>query len=206
MSRLTSAQMQELDGAFRKLRGEAPSIRLLYIPWLVSEATEIFHECNRWKTAEETRNRQRTWRIEWSQIDRPCLRDLAATSQIYVQGHSEAGPENLTTLRRKGLSLRYDQVAERMIASGLQETFGGVIKFYACSSGAAAAQVHEPVPSFAKRCADYLRGKGYRNCRYFGYTADVYGEPEKDEWDDYHRFALSSSAEKARASFFQVEV
>jgi hypothetical protein len=97
--------------------------------------------------------------------------NLGSSDTIYVRGHGESGSDSISLLAEGGSSLKFDAVIDRLIATGLPKTFGGKIKFYSCESSQA-SHAH-PKTTFAKSAGTYLRAKGYRNCRLFGYLGDI---------------------------------
>lgn len=96
---------------------------------------------------------------------------LGSSDTIYVRGHGQSGSESISLQAESGPSLKFDAVIDRLIATGLPKAFGGKIKFYNCHS-AQATEAH-PKTAFAVSAGKYLRGKGYRNCRLFGYVGDL---------------------------------
>ena len=139
------------------------------------------------------------------------LRNLDATGQVYIRGHGAAGAWRIAQDREGQQVLEHTEVCDRLIRSGLPATFGGVIKFWNCESGlSSTGRTGKHRHSFAKRCADYLRDKGYRRCRYIGYTGTLssYGEKDKRAFGDraYHRAAWPAKGGKTRASEQQLEI
>jgi len=95
--------------------------------------------------------------------------------EIYLIGHGGAGLDYIQS--DKGTALRYDVVADRLIASGLAAMYAGDVKIYACHSGEASGSNL----SFAKHFARYLiKDRGRYLAAVYGYsgrlTARVFHE------------------------------
>lgn len=89
--------------------------------------------------------------------------------QIYIRGHGQPG-RHLISSGEKGAHDKHElgavDVADRLIASGLQTGFAGKIKCYNCHS-AEQKGLSEP---FAQVFADYMWKKGFKSCTYWGYV------------------------------------
>ena len=104
------------------------------------------------------------------------LSGLDASSVVYVRGHSLPGsPTIFTKVGGNTSHLQASEVGDRLIASGLRESFAGDIKCYNCYSADSGAEGGD---AFAQRLADYLFGKGFVTCRYWGYTGSMSSFPE----------------------------
>jgi hypothetical protein len=100
------------------------------------------------------------------------LQGIPLLSQIYIFGHSSAGSQSLTaeaSTTNPNDKVQWGQLARQMEVSGLSKEFWGKIKVWACQGGAASGTN----PAFTQRFADRMRGLGYNNCEYFGYTSNL---------------------------------
>jgi hypothetical protein len=97
----------------------------------------------------------------------PTIQNLGvATDQIYIRGHNDATLGTSIQVARGGSVLTAEEVAQRLIASGLRKRFQGKVKCYNCHSGEKFAGFKS---SFAQAIADYMYNHGYDNCTYYGY-------------------------------------
>lgn len=88
--------------------------------------------------------------------------------EIYIVGHGGSGLDYIES--DKKLGLRYDAVADRLVATGLSATYAGDIKIYACHSGEAGGGNL----SFAKHFARYLiKDNGRYFTAVYGYTGSL---------------------------------
>lgn len=99
-----------------------------------------------------------------------------AQTAIYLRGHCLPGsPSIFTKLGAQEQHLQANVVADRLIESGLNTSFAGVIKCWNCHSA-------EPVGSntaFAQRLADNLYHRGYINCAFQGYVGALDSHPNQ---------------------------
>ena len=96
--------------------------------------------------------------------DGTTLNNLPWFSEIYVYGHCDAGSHHYTP--EAGGNLKYDVVADRLLSHGLQKTWCGAVKLYACRSGLCTLGRQ----SFAAKFGQYMRfTKGYHLISYVGY-------------------------------------
>jgi hypothetical protein len=98
-----------------------------------------------------------------------CLAEVDGMSQLYILGHTKPGTDYILDLLPEGKRLFAVNLANRIKAARLPESFWGRITVYGCSSGARGPLEDKSNDSFAKKLADLLRAKGYTNCKYFGY-------------------------------------
>jgi hypothetical protein len=104
---------------------------------------------------------------------------------IYIRGHGMPG-ENIIEGGRGGEKLRYDEVVDRLIKSGLNKAFSGKIKCYNCHSaesvdptGSIVAAITETGgTAFAQLVADELYHRGYRLCTFYGYDGPIDSLPK----------------------------
>ncbi|HFE38028.1 MAG TPA: hypothetical protein ENK06_06360 [Gammaproteobacteria bacterium] len=98
------------------------------------------------------------------------------TGQIYIRGHGMPGFISIEG-GRGGERVHYEDVAKRLISSGLPKSYQGDIKCFICHSAESGKPGTDPEITdgqpFAKSLADYLYSKGYKACRYFGYLGSV---------------------------------
>jgi hypothetical protein len=173
------------------------SRRVCFIPWTLEEAVvEVVQPLERFsfgKTNQHVPSLFR-WLFEKkfevachaASTNQVLFPNLGSTDTIYVRGHGQAGSDRIS-LRPvdESSSLKFDVVIDRLIATGLPKAFGGKIKFYNCQSAEASAAC--PKTSFAMSAGKYLRRKGYRSCRLFGYMGDlsaIYNRTEPRRQED----------------------
>jgi hypothetical protein len=116
------------------------------------------------------------------------------TGQIYIRGHGMAG-ENIIEGGRGGEKLRYDDVVDRLIKSGLSKAFTGKIKCYNCHSAESidptglisASIVETGGAAFAQLIADEMYHRGYRSCTFYGYEGAIDSLP-KDGSQGTHKY------------------
>jgi hypothetical protein len=105
-----------------------------------------------------------------------AIKNAGLFDEIYVRGHG--GPGDPTIDSDSGVSLQYDVVADRLIASGLSPRYAGCVKIYACQSGTRAGDES----SFAQRFAKYLiKEKKRYLCSVYGYAGKVTSEYVTEE-------------------------
>ena len=100
---------------------------------------------------------------------------LSAFDVIYVQGHGLGGHPRLlpTSNGEADKGLRYGDVCERLIQSGLQQSWNGDLKFNVCESADRGSSGQRP---FAALCSEYLHTREYR-CKVWGYSGSVDRRP-----------------------------
>jgi hypothetical protein len=103
------------------------------------------------------------------------LSTLPWYSEIYIRGHGGDGDHEIADGNHN--VLKYDAVADLLIADGLKRTWSGVIKCLNCSSGVPTLGRQ----SFAAKFAQYMRGKGYLLISFVGYLGPVDGYPLKND-------------------------
>jgi hypothetical protein len=130
-----------------------------------------------WKAAEAKKGEPKDWFEVWySGRVSPIIFGLrTAEEQIYIRGHGQPGDSGIYS-GRFNWRLGAEEVAKRLIASGLQTSFAGKIKCYNCHS--AEQGTDEP---FAQALADYLYSKGYKSCEFFGYYGALDSFPGANE-------------------------
>ena len=125
------------------------------------------------------------------------LSALDASAVVYVRGHSMPGSATIFTKAGGATShLTASEVGDRLIASGLRATFAGDIKCYNCHSADAGDAGGD---AFAQRLADYLFGKGFVTCRYWGYVGSMSSFPEAVAGGGVHKDSEAPGRPKLRA-------
>jgi hypothetical protein len=92
---------------------------------------------------------------------------------------------------RGGERVNYDVVVDRLIASGLRETFSGKIKCFNCHSAEEGVVGSDPEvegPPFARLVADEMYSRGYKFCTFYGYYGSV-DSFAKDGSAGVHKYA-----------------
>ena len=109
------------------------------------------------------------------------------TGQIYILGHGAAGYGNIADIDGTGgVELNAQQVAERLIESGLKPAFSGKIKCYNCHS----ATSQNGKPAFAALFAEEMRKRQYEHCQYFGYDSSISAAYTDSGLGGTHKHAL----------------
>lgn len=111
--------------------------------------------------------------------------------QIYIRGHGMSGFKSIEG-GRGGERIDYDEVAKRLIKSGLKKHFRGKIKLFNCHSAEATSEENKGDTeyvgeAFAQLVADEMYSKGYKNCTYYGYIGPVDSMP-KDGSQGKHKY------------------
>lgn len=163
-----------------------------------------------WKKAEAAKNNGKDWYEVWytGRVS-PIIMSLNANDQIYIRGHGLPGD---TEIQSSAWKLDADEVARRLIASGLQKNFAGKIKCYNCHSAESGID-----KAFAQAFADRLYSSGYKSCEYFGYFGaldsfpganDVKPEMEKGKLQNPHTLHKTSLYEDqlSRASSKRLKI
>jgi len=137
----------------------------------------------------------------------PILADLGADTQIYIRGHSKPGFGGLfdhQTHDEEGkaitrvtvnqdlqyvldnpklfFSLTAAEVAKRLVASGLRDSYQGTIRCYNCHSG-------ESKLGFAYNFAMAMADKGFNSCRIYGYKGMLSSTGHQDNVPDHKNSA-----------------
>jgi hypothetical protein len=137
---------------------------------------EYEYKNQEWRKATRAKGKEYTevWYTGSTSI---LLSSLDATGVVYVRGHSMPGSPTIFTKSGGNEShLQASEVGERLIESGLRESFGGDLKCYNCHS--AEANPASGASGFAQRLADYLFDRGFVTCRYWGYAGALSSFPE----------------------------
>jgi len=136
---------------------------------------EYEYKNRKWKEAMTVKNKLYTevWYTGSTSI---ILSGLDGSSVVYVRGHSLPGSATIFTHGGgKTSHLTAAEVGDRLIESGLRESFAGDLKCYNCHS---ADPGYAGGDAFAQRLADYLFNKGFVTCRYWGYMGSMASFPE----------------------------
>lgn len=170
----------------------------------------IDHELNKGKTAVD---------VWYNGRKSPFVQGMT-NGQIYIRGHGMPG-ENIIEGGRGGEHLRYDEVVDRLIKSGLNKSFSGKIKCYNCHSAEsidptgniAASVIETGGTAFAQLIADEMFHRGYRSCTFWGYEGSIDSLP-KDGSQGKHKYVrafvkgtdgISKQTEMGRVSEFRHE-
>jgi hypothetical protein len=120
-----------------------------------------------WTAAHQPAADKQVTAVWYSGNPDPIMQNLGvASDQIYIRGHNDATLGTGIQVARGGSVVSAEEVALRVIKSGLRTRFQGKIKCYNCHSGEKFAGYKS---SFAQALADYMYNHGYDNCTYYGY-------------------------------------
>jgi len=164
--------------------------RILFIPW-GSGKSDQYDNADTWVRVAQSGNnpKQKSFeRVPYNggRVD-PLLKTLRENDVVYILGHCSPGSAELFAYQDEKRGIDAEEVALRMIATGLPYSWTGDLKVYACYS-ASASQGSE---SFLNQLAKFLRSKEFK-CRIWGYTEAVSSYP-------VHNLLASSSAENVVA-------
>lgn len=149
---------------------------IIYIPWTYpGEGHEQHDKCITWQSAAEDGDLSVDHHYEIVHYgDGTTLDKLPWGSEIYIRGHGGIGDHEICEANSGANSLKYDQVADRLLSHGLSRTWCGSIKLYNCNSGRCSLGRQ----SFAAKFAQYMRFvKGYHLVSYVGYLGYLSSYP-----------------------------
>jgi len=156
------------------------------------EGMEYEHKNNAWIKSGRSRGKT-IYEVWYSGSMSVMLLGLTGSSQIYVRGHCLVGSPTVfskSTGNPHG-HLKFNEVADRLIDTGLRVDFSGKIKCYNCHSA-------EGIVPFAQLFADYLYDKGYKQCTYYGYEGALESLPDTDG----HKYSTAGG----RASKYRTQI
>jgi hypothetical protein len=142
-------------------------------------------EVNRREPAERANESNMFNRTKWKHVepDDVVCRDspmaqavlkklVGETDVLYIRGHSTPGGDALKASNSEAMITIGELVLLLKNLLRLRLDFAGLIKIYACQSGAANWDHADPA-SFAQKFADAMFAAGYRQCKFFGYVDDL---------------------------------
>lgn len=95
------------------------------------------------------------------------------TDEVLIRGHGMPGLASIEG-GRGGERVSAQEIAARIKASGLPETFGGNIVAFSCHSAESAApSIEAEGPPFARVLANAMKELGYKSASYFGYLGAI---------------------------------
>lgn len=132
--------------------------------------------------------------------------------QVYIRGHGMAGA-NCIEAGRGGGYVRYDEVVNRLVESGLPKTFRGKIKCYNCHSAEslnpAGNQDHHVFETygtcFAQLVADAMYARGYKKCTFFGYVGSI-DAFAKDGTSGKHKYVRGAAVKTSDGVWLRPEL
>jgi hypothetical protein len=149
--------------------------RIAYVPWsrTSGHAVEYVQKVQDWNTESPNTHGQHTYDLVFYQDpnEKAIIRALPFGHRIYIKGHGQPGYHAISPNLNPGNAndLKYHDVADRLIASGLQKRWVGVIVCDNCYSAVPAGGNK----AFASKFADYMRGKGYLLISFIGYFGPI---------------------------------
>lgn len=129
-----------------------------FIPWSIAsgEAGHFQGKCQNWATSSVNGELKHNYAYEIvTSGDGTDLSTLPWYSEIYVHGHGAPGGHEIDSGVAPNTQLKYDDLADLLIAHGLKRTWSGAIKLYSCNSGSPKLGKQ----SFAAKFAQYMRFK-----------------------------------------------
>jgi hypothetical protein len=150
--------------------------RILFIPWSQTDAPEFSQYGVQWNSAHTHSRASTLARHQWDIVhygDSPALiKSLSAGSTIRIIGHGGSGEHELAGDQNGNHRIKYDEVCDRLISTGLNRKFVGVIDLHSCCSAVPSTGRQ----SFAAKVSQYLRGKGYLLISFVGYFGELDAE------------------------------
>lgn len=145
--------------------------RILYIPWTRASglADQFINNGAQWNASSAQTHNQHTYDVVCygDANAKTIIRGLPWGHRIYVQGHGGAGDHSIEADAANRLT--YNEVADRLIADGLQKRWAGVIVCDSCQSAVPTMGMQ----AYARKFADYMRLKGYLLISFIGYFGPV---------------------------------
>lgn len=169
-----------------------PQRRVIYVPWHVPESGDFKPPKPFMNWGDHASNKSFEM-VYQSQLSTVPFKFTGPTGHvtIYVRGHGRSGSGKLSPTNQEGTTdVTPEGLYEDFVEGGLDKTFAGRIKFYACESGLGGAA------SFACRCASLFRKKGFDQARFFGYIGAMTGAYHEHE-GAWHKFTVPGD-ERAR--------
>ena len=147
---------------------------ILFIPWTLHEEGDVHQFQGKWAAASGIGDRAPLG-ITYK-AGTPTLANHLLLTKIYVGGHGGAGHHSIYSRGnvKDAVALTYQQVADRLVESGLHRKWRGEIVLQNCDSAAPGPRTQ----SFAAKFAQYMRAhhKMYL-ARYAGYLGAVSSYP-----------------------------
>jgi hypothetical protein len=143
-------------------------------PDLVGFAGEEYRSKNdQWKTLaqdDKMKTKKQFYEVWYSGSQSVILFSMT-DGQIYIRGHGQPGENHISSGddTHDTACITANDVAHRLIDSGLQTSFAGKIKCYNCHS----AEAGWKGAPFAQVFADAMAAAGYTNCTYWGYLGSL---------------------------------
>jgi hypothetical protein len=155
---------------WRDLMGD----RIAYVPWwrATGVANEYLAKVQSWNDDAADTHHQHDYDLVFSgdPNEKAIIRALPYGHRIYIKGHGLPGDHKIYPNPNPGTAgMKYDDVCDNLIGSGLQKRWAGVIVCDNCYSAV-------PAPgrqAFAAKVSQYMRGKGYLLISFIGYFGPV---------------------------------
>jgi hypothetical protein len=174
-----------------------------FIPWDLAsgETTHFVGKAQDWSNS--SNNGELKHNYPYTIVTSGDGTDLSALpwySEIYIHGHGDPGDHGISSGVPPDTDLKYDTVADRLLAHGLKRSWSGAIKLYTCNSGSATLGRQ----SFAAKFAQYMRfSKNYHLISYVGYYGSIDGYPGYGNANADHKHKFSTRFEGTR---FECEI
>ena len=146
--------------------------------------------------------------VEWYTGKKlPYLQSLD-TGAIYIRGHGYAGDHGIRS-SKSGMheEVSYKTVFERLLESGLKQSFQGHVHCYNCHSAEPGKPPLLSKIPYARMFADHMFSRGYKSCKFYGYLGaiDSFAKDGKDGGKDIYSRGPSNEElgtwDHARVSF-----
>jgi len=165
--------------------------RIAYVPWTRASgaANEYIAKVQSWNDDSDDTHRGHDYDLVFSGDgnETALIRALPYGHRIYIKGHGQAGDHQIypsLAALNAGNGLKYDAVADNLIASGLRKRWVGVIVCDNCSS----AVPTRGSQAFAAKFSQYMRGRGYLLISFIGYFGLIDSEYNDQGGKYLHRY------------------
>jgi hypothetical protein len=126
---------------------------------------------------------------------------------LYIFGHCDPGESELESWDHK-TKISADDLVSALVAKGLPQDFAGKVKIFGCMSGKDYSWGLAVLTwkSFTQQFADLMWTRGYRQCRFFGYTESVRALYETIDGEEHKGTQPGWFAPAKRAKSARVEI
>jgi hypothetical protein len=140
------------------------SNRIAFVPWDRNVGVEYIAKIDDWNNSAGDTHHGHTYTAVFAGDGGNPLESIKMGTRIYVKGHGMPGDHEIYPTTTAPTGLRYDAVADRLIAAGLKKLWPGVIVCDNCYSGCPRLGSQ----AFAAKLSQNLRGRGYLMISFIG--------------------------------------
>lgn len=166
--------------------------RIAYVPWTRASnlANEYVAKVQSWNDDKDQTHGKHEYDLVFYQDlnAKQLIRALQYGHRIYIKGHGMPGSHKIfpNNSCNDAEGMKYDDVCDHLIDSGLQKRWVGVIVCDNCYS----AVPNTGMQAFAAKVSQYMRSKGYLLISFIGYfgpATSKYDVPDRDGHKYWHR-------------------